>query len=752
MITTQVPSTVDKPEIGYGQLLRILVRRSVWFGGAIIAALGIAIAFTLKEEPVYQSSMQLLVEPNYRQTVDITGQQEGPRSATSQTDYATQLNLMRSKSFVAQTVEQMLGSYPDLCVESDRSDCIDRIRKSLILTQMSEGDTKTRIFQATFEADDPAMVQAFLETLGGIYLSYNKDQQEQRLERGLALVNQQIEGVEGNLAESREALKQFRETENLINPEEQSLAVAESLRQLEQTQADVENQYLEATAEYNALQDQLSADPQTALISSRLSQSSRYQQLLNALQETELDLGQRRALYAEADPGVQDLIAQRQERVLLLQAEVKRVLGEIPAQLDLDETALLTEGQLGDIDLSLVDSLVQATVRLQSLTARQTGLDQAAQQLRAELNAFPGLIAEYDRIQPEAQIQRQSLEQLLQLRQELSNELAQGGFSWDIVEASQLGKKISPKPKQNLLLGLVAGAFVGGALAFGREAIDTVVRTSDDLKKKATLPLLGVIPEMPTGKSDALLTILKPEHEQPQGDAFSLDQWQPFRDAVDLIYKTIQLSTAQPLSSLMVTSALVEEGKTTLSIGLALSAARSHQRVLLIDANFRNPSLHHYLGLLNVQGLSTQLHPDLARLNPVQISPASLSRSGTSIDVLLSGAVPDDPMRLLSSLRMRQILEKAETSYDLVIVDAPAISGLADGLQLASLCKASIMVSRLDLITQADLTHAVTMLSQVNTIGIVANRHREGARSERLYDRNGASKMSVGEPEMIWRR
>ncbi|MEO1402191.1 MAG: polysaccharide biosynthesis tyrosine autokinase, partial [Cyanobacteria bacterium J06635_1] len=693
MRTTQLPSTVDKPEIGYGQLLRILVRRFVWFGGAIIGALGIAIALTLKEDPVYQSSMQLLVEPNYRQTVDITRQQAGARSSTSQTDYATQLNLMRSKSFVAQTVEKLLPSYPELCSQSNnRSDCVNRLKRSLTLAQMSEDGTKTRIFEATFEADDPAVVQAFLETLGEIYLSYNKEHQEQRLERGLALVNQQIEGVQGTLAESRQALKQFRETENLIRPEEQSLAVAESLRQNEQSQIDVENQYLEATAEYNALQDKLSADPQTALISSRLSQSSRYQQLLNALQETELALGQRRALYAEADPGVQDLLAQRQERVLLLQAEVKRVLGEIPAQLDLDETALLTEGQLGGIDLGLVSNLVQATVRLQSLTARQAGLDQAAQQLQTELDKFPGLIAEYDRIQPEAQIQRQSLEQLLKLRQELSNELAQGGFSWDIVEASQQGKKISPKPKQNLLLGLVAGAFVGGALAFGREAIDTVVRTSDDLKKQVTLPLLGVIPEMPTGKADALLTILKPEYEQTPGDAFSLDQWQPFRDAVDLIHKTIQLSTAQPLSSLMVTSALVEEGKTTLSIGLALSAARSHQRVLLIDANFRNPSLHHYLGLLNVQGLSTQLHPDLARLNPVQISPASLSRSGTNIDVLLSGAVPDDPMRLLSSLRMRQVLEKAEASYDLVIVDAPAISGLADGLQLASLCKASIMV------------------------------------------------------------
>ncbi len=748
MQTTQLSSVMDKSEIGYGQLLNILVRRFVWFGGAVIGTVAIAIALTLKEDPVYQSSMQLLVEPNYRQTVDITsGQQEGRR--LSQTDYATQLNLMRSQSFIEQTVEQLLVDYSDLCSEPDAlSDCAKRFQKALTLSQISEGDAKTGIFEATFRGKDPAMVQSFLETLGAIYLNYNQEQQEQRLKRGLALVNQQIEEVQKNLTVSRQALKQFRETENLIDPEQQSLTVAESLRQIEQTKLEVETQYLDVQAEYNALQSQLKADPQSALIASRLSQSSRYQQLLNALQETELALQKRQSLYAEADPGVQDLFAQRQGHISLLQAEVERALGQIPAQFNLDETALLKEGQLGEIDLELVSNLVQANVDLQSLSARRTGLANAEQQLKRELDKFPSLIAEYNRIQPEAQIQQQSLEQLLQLRQKLSNELAQGGFSWDIVEASQLGEKISPQPKQNLLLGVIAGLFLGGALAFGRETIDTVVRTSDELRKRAALPLLGVIPEISAKKSDALLSIL--DGEQVSSDSLAVSQSQLFRDAVDLIYKTIQLVNSQPLSSLLVTSALGEEGKTTLSIGLALSAARAHQRVLLIDANFRNPCLHKYLGLVNVQGLSTQLHSDLNHWHKKTISPVTLSHSGANIDVLLAGSVPDDPMRLLSSSQMKQVLEKAEANYDLVIVDAPAVSGFADSLQLASMCNASIMVSRLDRITQADLNQATTMLNQVNAIGIVANWHRENTRPERLYERNGTAKV-FQEPAMLWR-
>ena len=748
MKTTSPPSTVDEPEIGYGQLLNILFRRFIWFGGAIVGSLVVAIILTLREEPIYQSSMQLLVEPNYRQTVDITGQQDTDNP--SQTDYATQLNLMRSTTFVEQTVEKLLSENPEFCGAPETLDgCTSSLQTGLTLYQLSEGSTKTRIFEATYKADDPTVVQAFLATLGEVYLSYNQAQQDQRLEEGLALVNQQITEVEESLAGSRQALRRFREIENLINPEQQAIAIANNLQQIEQTQLDVESQYLDTRAEYEALQTQLQADPESALISSRLSQSSRYQQLLNSLQEAELALQQRLALYAEADPGVQDLIILRKGRILLLQEEVIRVLGAVPDQFNLAESTLLTEGQLGAIDLQLVANLVEAEVRLERLEARQAGLNQAAQQLQAEFNEFPGLIAEYDRIQPEGQIQRQSLEQLLQLRQELSNELAQGGFSWDIVEAPRLGRKISPQPRQNLLLGVVAGVFVGGALAFGREAIDTVVRTSDDLKKQATLPLLGVIPEVPMGKEDVLLTIL--DAEQAPADSFPLSQWQPFRDAVDLIYKTIQITTAQSLSSLMITSALPEEGKTTLSLGLALSAARSQQRVLLIDANLRHPSLHQCLGLSNLEGLSTQLPTHANRLNSSKIVPISVSLSGTSIDVLLAGEAPEDPVRLLSSLQMRRLLEKAEAKYDLVIVDAPVISGLADGLQLASLCKASIMVSRLEHITQADLTHAMTILNQVNTIGIVANRHREANLSDKLYERNGTLPTTEEEPKLIWR-
>lgn len=747
-MSSQPTPISEEPDFGYGQLLGILVRRIAWVGGAIAASVGIAIVITLQEDPVYRSDMQLLVEPNYRQRVDITGDQD-ERATLSQTDYATQINLMRSNIFTEQAVEKLQEEFPDICQDFETlSKCARPFQRNLTLSQLTEDDTETRIFVATATGNDPAIVQEFLENLKDVYLTYNVEQQEQRLEEGLGLVNQQIEEVRETLTASRQELKQFRESQNLIDPEQQALSVANTLEQVEQRQIEVDTQYRDVSAKYAALQGQLAADPDTALVKSRLSQSSRYQELLNSLQATELQLEQRRALYADADPGVQDLVSQREGQVSLLREEVRRVLGTIPDQISFDETELLTEGQLSGIDLSLVNELVQAEVQLQSLEARQSGLEQTQQELELELNAFPSLIAEYDRIQPEVEIQQQALEQLLQLRQELSNELAQGGFNWDIVEVPELGRKISPVPQQNLLLGAIAGLFIGGALAFGREAIDKVVHTSDDLKKQATLPLLGVIPEMTTRSLNVVQMPLN--SGQVSAETFSLVHWQPFRDAVDWIYQTIQLTSQHPLSSLMVSSALPSEGKTMLSIGLALSVARLHRRVLLIDANLRHPSLHEQLGLSNEQGLSTQLQSHPAMLEQNGLQTVSLSLAGTEIDVLSAGPIPEDPVRLFSSYQMQRLLTLAEEIYDLVIVDAPAILGLADGLQLASLCNAGVMVSRLDRITQADLSRAMTILSQVNTVGIIANGYRGDALSDGVYTHDDATAMvTEGTPKVF---
>ncbi len=216
---------------------------------------------------------------------------------------------------------------------------------------------------------------------------------------------------------------------------------------------------------------------------------------------------------------------------------------------------------MGTTDLTLANQLVDTQVTLDGLTARAQSLAQTERSLTAQLERFPNLLAEYGRLQPNVTITRDTLQQLLKARQELALEIARGGFDWQVVEQPKAGKKIGPKTKQNLLLAAVAGLMLGSVIAFVRDGTDDGVHTSDEFKKHVALPLLGMMPEMPQDNGSALLQIPLQKSDIFVPSAMDLLYWQPFREALDLLYKNIQLlPTTSGLRSLVVTSALAGKG------------------------------------------------------------------------------------------------------------------------------------------------------------------------------------------------
>ncbi len=726
-------------DAGYGQLFAVLLRRRFWLLGVFCLVLPLAILNALSKPAIYQSSMQLLVESNYQEK---QGETEGTGQFTDssvEVDYATQLNLMRSSQLMQQAVDLLSSEYPDITV--------DEIKESLSVYQLGEGDIETKIIELSYTGKDPLETQKVLEAVQKVYQGYNLEQQKLRLTEGLGFINQQLPEARKNLVQAEGALEKFRKNQNLIDPTEQAKTVSETLQSIEKERQTIRTEYQETEARYRVAQEQLGLSPEAALISSRLTESSRYQALLDELQKTELALVEQRLTFTDASPRVQKLLEQRQSQLALLQEEAQRVLGGVPTQLNIRGEGLQREGQLTEIDLTLAQELLEARKTLVALQARDQSLAKTQQQLQAELDRFPILIAEYNRLQPEVAIKRQTLKQLLEARQKLGIEIARGGFNWQVVEAPQPGWQIAPNPQQDILLGVVVGLFLGGVAAFVREAMDGAVHTADDLKKQVAVPLLGIVPKLPL--ASASKGIINLPFSKPQFTASSLKQtvyWLPFRESLDLIYKNIQLlNPGCAINSVVVTSALAGEGKSTLSMGLALSAARLHQRVLLIDANFRNPTLHLQLDLPNQQGLSTLLADETAVPSPIRISPA-----GSNIDILTAGPIPADPVMLLSSRRMKELMAEFERTYDLVLLDTSPILGTVDAIEAASCCSGVVMVGRINLISQSELMEAMAMLGKFNIIGIIANEGSKAKDSSTAYgELHGSSSFELYQPPII---
>ncbi|NJM70289.1 MAG: polysaccharide biosynthesis tyrosine autokinase [Scytonema sp. RU_4_4] len=706
---------VTESEPGYGQLFAVLIRRFPWFLAAFVASIAIAGVITKRTPPTFRSSMQLLVEPNYQGT-DKGGSNGVDSEFTDpnvEVDVATQLKLMQSSSLLKKAVELLKPEYPDMTVV--------QLQSSLALSQIKnkEDNVATKIFEVQYTDKDSIKTHEALKAIRKVYLDYNIKQQDDRLKKGLKNIREQLKGANEEVSTAEAKLQRFRRTQQLIDPESQSKAIQDELSRISQERGTTRSQYQEADATYKSLQEQLKSTPQNALVEARLSQSTRYQALLNEIQKTELALAQERLRFTEQAPSVQKLADQLQSQKALLQEEQRRTLGAESTQVSSQSPSLLQQGQKSQIDLSLAAKLVDTKTTIVSLSARDQVLVKKERELREELTKFPILLAEYGRLQPQVQLSRERLQELRKAEQRLQQELAKGGFNWEMVEEPQRGAQLGPNLQQNLMLGAVVGLMLGGIAAFIREAADDSVHTTAELERQVALPILGTTPKLPPAKTrESVIKLPFGKPDVPAPWTIQVLQSPPRWESLDLIYKNIELlNSVSSFKSLMITSALSDDGKSALALGLAMSAARLHKRVLLIDANLREPSLHKQLNLPNEQGLSTLLASEVAISNQITIQ----SSGSSYIDILTAGPTPADPANLLSSPRMQQLMATFEKNYDLVLVDSTPVIGLVDAMLTASSCRGVVMVAGIGRVTRSQLTQATAMLSRLNLLGIVAN-------------------------------
>lgn len=706
MTHSAIPNSTSEPDLGYGQLFAILLRRRFWVIGMVCIALAVATYKNLTAKPMYESSMQLLVEPFYKggnnQFVEVD----------SSVDLATQLKLMQTSNVFQQAVDLLSTDYPFINA--------GELSSSLAIARdKGKDDAASKIIQLSYKSDDPVKTQKVLQTIKKVYLDFNAAQQEARLKKGLAFIDAQLPKVREKIAKAQNDLDRFRQSHNLLDPGQRVATLTTIINDMEGQERTSRIAYQEAQSRYNTLRSQLTIPLDVGRISSRLSQSPRYQTLLNEIQKIEFTLASQRLRLTDTNPAIQILEAQRQSQLQLLQEEMARVLGQNANQLTEDQKALLRQGSLNTTDIELFRQLTALQVDLSVMQTRLQGLAQKKQQLQTELKQLPVLLTAYDQLQPKIKIEQDALQELLKARQQLSLEIAKGGFDWQVVEEPQLGNQVGNDEKRNLLLGVVVGLMLGGIAAFVREMLDDTVHTSDQLEKQFALPLLGMTPQFVQFEDGDTPAIKWNFRKSQPVTPLSLHvfQWLPLRESLDLIYKNIQLlHNDSPLRSLAITSALTGEGKSTLALGLAISAARSHQKVLLVDANLRSPTLHKPLNLANDRGLSTLLSDE-----EMMLSDQCIQKVGSYVDILTAGPIPSDSVQLLSSRRMQELMLGLEQTYDLVVIDTPSVLGTVDTIQTASFCDGVVLVGRIDKVTRTEFTQATDRLKKLNLIGVVAN-------------------------------
>jgi len=429
-----------------------------------------------------------------------------------------------------------------------------------------------------------------------------------------------------------------------------------------------------------------------------------------------------RTNYRDNSPVIQDLVEQQSNQKALLQSEARNILGQVPANFESQLESLKEQGQLASSDTEFISGITQARADLNGLARREAALATTEESLRSRLTEFPELISRYNDLTQEAEVRREALQRLREAKQELEIELNRGGFNWQVIEPPQLGTQIGPNLKKDLLLSVVVASFLGVSAAFVREAIDERVSNLKEVERQTGLPLLGSTPALAlpsSGRFIGKVPFFSEAGVAPQ--ASEVIQWQPFREALDVIYENLRLSgLTSTLHSLAVTSATAGEGKSTLTLGLALSVARHQQRVLVIDADLRRPGLHKIFSLPNQSGLTDYLGEEADHVDIEQVL-----IQGEYIDIVTAGSKTQDPVKLLSSSRFQKLIEQYQPNYDLILIDTPPVIGMVDAVKISSICDSVLLAMRLNQVKSSELLEAEALLSKLNVLGMVANHSKE---------------------------
>ncbi len=666
--------------------LGIVRRRFPIIVGVTIGLMATFVGWTLHQKPEYEGNFRLLVEPlnNDSKLPNLTAGTNSNLPASG-LDYESQIQVLKSPEIITSIVKQLQATHPDINYDS--------VAKSLTITRLGE----TKILEVSYRHQNSLSIKVVLNQTAQTYLNYSLQKRQTRLRQGLQFIGEQLFPMQNRVENLQKELQTFRQKYNFTDPETQTTQITNQVQSLS-AQRQAVNQQL-ATAHANFRNLQAKDGEVTALNSAAV-----YQQLIAQLRQLDIQIAGESTRFQDNNPSIQALKEKREKLSILLRQEAQRFVGV---------------------------KVAEVTTQVQTLEVQSQELAKLEKQLEEKRQLLPVLYRQYIELQRTLQIATESLNRFLTTRETLQIEAAQTELPWELVQKPTiLPDPISPNIARSLVSSLLGSIFLGIAIALLIEKLDNTYHTVDALKDKIQLPLLGAIPFekqlhsqhrhlksiTPIAISDILSQHIPGLAPTPQGDS---NYSSKFLEALRVVYTNLQLlSSDRPIRSIVISSAMFGDGKSTVAFHLAQIAAAMGQRVLLVDADMRRPMIHTLSNLNNLSGLSNLISQNLPTTEVIRQLPLP-----KRLFTIAAGSLPPDPTKLLAGEKMKRFMADFHQSFDLVIYDAPPLLGLADASLLAPHTDGILLVVKMDKTDVSVMKRALDRMktSRINILGVVGN-------------------------------
>lgn len=688
------------PLLGYWRVLRkrrwtILATFAIVFVLAVIA--------TLHMTRLYQAVSRIAVYPENSNVLGL----KDLENATPGDDWdynvalETQLSILRSDELALKVIDTLhldnspsfMGSEAVTESRGLRAASLGRDpeRLATMLGIFRRGLTvqvvpRTRVIEISYMHHDAQLAAEIANTLVKTFIEENFRTKYESTSQTADWLSKELSDLQLKVQTSEEKLVRYQKENGIVGIDEKQNIVTAKLDELNKELTEAQTDRIQKEANFKLAQ---TGDPSafTKLDADNLLEKLRAQE-----SELQSQYAQMTTQFGSGYPKV---------------AELKSQIKQVQASIGTEQTRLL------------------ARVRDEYLAAvqREKLLSSAFNQQKQEANQLSEAAIEYTALKRDADTNRQLYQDLLQRLKEASVTAGLRSSNIRVVDVARIPiEPAKPNVPRNIALGFLLGLAGGVGLAFLQESLDTTIANLEELTAITALPALGTIPlQLGANGRRRRLTAGAAGGEEKES-AGPVSHVRPKSEAAEsyrALRTSILLSSfGAPPKVILVTSALPQEGKTTVSTNSAMVLAQKGGRVLLVDADLRRPGISKALGIKSSAGLSTVLS-GVDKVEEAIVPFAQLP----NLYVLPAGPIPPNPVELLGSAVMKDYIARWRNEFDHIIIDTPPCLSVTDSVVLSVEADRVILVARSGQTPKAALRRASELLTQVNArvMGVVLN-------------------------------
>jgi len=639
------------------------------------------------DDPVYfNTQLQILVSPGLiRRVVRTLDLEHNPdflkgSSAQRRSTWQTVLQMLGVRHASAPVENKPADTLPlssSVAEASSREDLNEAKRLapyvSAILGSLNVEPVKenrgfykeTRLIDISFQHIDPQVAAKVVNAVAETYVFANLEKNTLTNSSTGDFLQKRIAELQQQIRSDEERLVNYAKNNQIISLDASQNTVVERLAGLNRQLLEAENERKTAEAAYNAAKDPGAA---TALAEA------------DAKQATDLEAK------------ITDL---RQKRAQLLVDATE----EAPEVKEVDQQIAVLDGQLKELRTRKTTTLLtNLNTTYRQTLEREQALRKSFDQQRAETLTQNEAAINYRIIQQEIETNKTLLTNLLQRSKENDVVLAGKANNISVVDYGLApDAPVGPNRTRGVVIAFFLSIGLGVGLALFLEYLDDSVRSTEDVERLLHLPALAVIPSMGGVTRRRVLAGGSALQKRSNGNGrenpellINVDGRSPLAESYRHLRTSVLLSTAgRAPKSLLVTSSLPGEGKTTTAVNTAISLVQTGSEVVIIDADMRRPRLQSIFGMRGQLGLSSILSSDVTEEEMV----AMVGRdNATGLNVLTSGPIPPNPAELLGSDQMRKLLLTLQGKFTHVVVDSPPVSSFTDGVLISTMVDGVLLV------------------------------------------------------------